>query len=178
MRSGAHGTAPPARQVEIPLTDREHYVTGVYALNVIGPDGKPGDWHDVFHWQEGHERPRAVTLAGGAEIRTTPFYGDLGVYEGREHLERQGLVVPPGVGEVYVADHMRAVLDLVYRSLTRWGRVRNLVGATTDWFETYEDGVTVLEYAARMTGHFPAPAQTQLRRWLDGEHAGLREVYG
>ena len=68
---------------------------------------------------------------------------------GQEHLEHQGLVVPPDVGEVYVADHVRAVLDLVYRSLTRWGRVRNLVGATTDWFETYEDGVTVLEYAAR-----------------------------
>ncbi|QQO77397.1 hypothetical protein [Actinomyces sp. HMT897] len=38
---------------------------------------------------------------------------------GQEHLEHQGLVVPPDVGEVYVADHVRAVLDLVYRSLTR-----------------------------------------------------------
>ncbi|WP_448759964.1 hypothetical protein [Actinomyces oricola] len=37
------------RQIEIPPTDHEHYITGLYALNVLAPEGTSGDWHDVFH---------------------------------------------------------------------------------------------------------------------------------
>lgn len=37
------------RQVEIPPTDPEHYITDLYALNVQAPEGTSGDWHDVFH---------------------------------------------------------------------------------------------------------------------------------
>ena len=44
-------------QVEIPPTDSEHYITGLYALNVQAPEGTSGDWHDVFHWQEGYDDP-------------------------------------------------------------------------------------------------------------------------
>lgn len=79
------------RQVEIPPADPEHYITGLYALNVQTPEGTSGDWHDVFHWQEGYDNPSQVTLGGSTEIDTTPIYGGWGVYEGKDRLLAMGL---------------------------------------------------------------------------------------
>lgn len=42
-----------------------------------------------------------------------------GVYEGKDRLLAMGLAVPSEVREVYLANHTRAILDLLYRSLTR-----------------------------------------------------------
>ena len=84
--SQAEYLASLPRQVEIPPTTPEHYITGLYALNLAAPEGTSGDWHDVFHWQDGTEQPRQVTLAGMGDIETTSIYGDLGIYEGRDRL--------------------------------------------------------------------------------------------
>ena len=129
--SQAEYLASLPRQVEIPPTTPEHYITGLYALNLAAPEGTSGDWHDVFHWQDGAEQPRQVTLAGMGDIDTTSIYGDLGIYEGRDRLVAQGLDIPAGMQRVYIANHSRAILDLLYRSLHRRGRVLNLTGATT-----------------------------------------------
>lgn len=169
--------AQPSRQVEIPPTTPERYITGIYALNVQAPEGTSGDWHDVFHWQEGRDRPRQVTLGGSTEIDTSPIYGSYGIYQGRQRLESMGLVLPQ-TGEVYLANHTRAILDLLYRSLTRWGRILNLTGASTDWLDTYDQGVFLLEQAARLAPHFPHTAQDELRRWVNNEAVELRAVYG
>ena len=37
------------RQVEIPPTTPEHYITGLYALNLAAPEDTSGNSHDVFH---------------------------------------------------------------------------------------------------------------------------------
>lgn len=166
------------RQIEIPSTDSEHYITGLYALNVQAPEGTSGDWHDVFHWQEGYNNPPQVTLGGSTEINTTPVYGGWGVYEGKGRLLAMGLTVPSEVREAYLANHTRAILDLLYRSLTRWGRVLNLTGAATDWLDTYEQGAFLLEQAEHLAPHFPETAQNELRRWIETEAADLRAVYG
>ena len=166
------------RQGEIPPTDPEHYITGLYALNVQAPEGTSGDWHDVFHWQEDYDNPPRVTLGGSAEVDTTPIYGGWGVYEGKDRLQAMGLAVPSEVREVYLANHTRAILDLLYRSLTRWGRVLNLTGAATDWLDTYEQGVFLLEQAEYLAPHFPEAVQDELRRWIEEEAAELRAVYG
>ena len=55
--SQAEYLATSTRQVEIPPTTPEHYITGIYALNLAAPEGTSGDWHDVFHWQNGTEQP-------------------------------------------------------------------------------------------------------------------------
>lgn len=100
------------RQVEIPPTDPEHYITGLYALNVQAPEGTSGDWHDVFHWQKDYDNPPRVTLGGSAEVDTTPIYGGWGVYEGKDCLLAMGLAVPSEVREVYLANHTRAAVPV------------------------------------------------------------------
>ena len=82
------------------------------------------------------------------------------------------------VYEVYLAWPTIPRLDLLYRSLTRWGHVLNLTSAATDWLDTYEQGALLLEQAEHMTPHFPETAQNELRRWIEGEAAELRTVYG
>lgn len=112
------------------------------------------------------------------DIATTPIYGDLGVYEGRDRLAAQGLDVPAGMRQVYIANHSRAILDLLYRSLHRWGRVLNLTGATTDWLDTKEQGEQLLKQATMLEASFHPAAQDELRRWVADEASALRAVHG
>ncbi|MGC4105891.1 MAG: hypothetical protein QM753_05965 [Thermomicrobiales bacterium] len=158
-----------AVQVVIPPTDREHYITGVYALNVPAPEGTTGDWHDVFHWQPATERPRTILLGGGDAVDTNPIYGDLGVYEGHDRLLANGLSLPSGITEIYVANHVRAILDLLYRSLNRYGRILNLTNVTTDWLNTPEQQEFVLVQAPRMADSLDADAKRALAAWIAGE---------
>ena len=161
----------PARQVEIPLTTRERYITGVYALNIEPPEGTTGDWHDVFHWRDGLDDPVELMLGGTEEVNTNHIYGDLGVYEGRDRVLRKRLSRAPGVSEVFIANHYRAILDMLFHSLTQYGRVYNLNGATVDWLDTPEQQHYVLEQATRMAPHLTEPAQAMLTAWIEGELA-------
>lgn len=178
----AFATLRPAterlQQVTIPVTTPRRYITGLYALNLPSPEGTSGDWHDVFHWQEGYEPPRQVTLGGTEEINTQPIYGQLGIAEGKHRLLCRGLHVPMDMPAVYLANHTRAILDLLYRSLTRHGRVLNLTGATSDWLDSRQQGSDLLEHATRLLPHFPPSGQASLRRWIEQEDTELRAVYG
>lgn len=70
------------------------------------------------------------------------------------------------------------ILDLLYRSLHRWGRILNLTGATTDWLDTREQGERLLERATMLESSFHPAAQDELRRWITDEARTLRAVYG
>ncbi|WP_043562507.1 hypothetical protein [Actinomyces israelii] len=161
----------PSRQVEIPPTTPERYITGIYALNVQAPEGTSGDWHDVFHWREGVDDPDEVMLGGSAEVDTNHIYGDLGIYNGKDSLLAKGLEIPGQTASVYVANHFRAILDMVYHSLTHYRRVYNLTGATTDWLDTPEQQQYVLEQATRMTPFLPQESQQHLADWVSKELA-------
>jgi hypothetical protein len=89
-----------------------------------------------------------------------------------------GLDIPAGMQRVYIANHSRAILDLLYRSLYRWGRVLNLTGATTDWLDTREQGERLLEQATLLEPSFHPTTQDELRRWIADEARTLRAVYG
>ena len=68
-------------------------------------------------------------------------------------------------------------MDLLYRSLHRWGRVLNLTGATTDWLDTREQGEQLLDQATLLEPAFYPTAQDELRRWIADEARALRAVY-
>ena len=76
------------------------------------------------------------------------------------------------------SEHEELILDLLYRSLHRWGRVLNLTGATTDWLDTREQGERFLEQATLLEPAFHPAAQDELRRWIADEARTLRAVYG
>lgn len=116
----------------------------------------------MFHGQANVERPDTVTLSGRGDTDTKVIRGDLGVNEGRDRLLEYGLDTPADLTKIYLANHFRVILDLLYRSLRRLSRVLNLTGATTDWLDTPEQQEFVLVQATRMAVQFDADAQRAL----------------
>lgn len=169
----------PGRKAVIPWTTPTRYVTGIYALNIQAPEGTSGDWHDVFTWIEGYQ-PERVILVGGdtEEINTVPIYGSLGIYEGLGNLLQRGLELPDGMTEAYVANHTRAILDMLYGTLHRHGKIYNLIGAATDWLDTLEQGAFLLDQAELLLLHFPGRPGQELQTWIDGEWKQVREDFG
>lgn len=159
-------------QLEIPPTDPAHYITGIYALNLPAPEGTTGDWHDVFHWRQGIDRPGHVLIGGSEELDTNAIYDNLGIYEGKASLQNLGLDLPLGTEHIYVANHFRAILDLLYRSLSRYQAVFNLTGATEDWLDTPEQCDYLLDQAARLAPSLTERAQAALRSWINHERQG------
>ena len=78
----------------------------------------------------------------------------------------------------HLSEREELILDLLYRSLHRWGRVLNLTGATTDWLDTKEQGERLLEQATLLEPSFHPVAQDELRHWIADETRTLRAVYG
>lgn len=162
--------AVPAGQCEIPRTSPTRYISGLYALNVRAPEGTTGDWHDVYHWRAGIDNPRKVTLAGdGTEIDTNPIWGNFGVYEGKSKLIQSGLIVGADIERVYIANHFRAILDLLYYSLKKYGEVHNLSGAANDWLDTQKQKELLLGKAEQLSDIFDGKSLVALLNWVDGE---------
>jgi hypothetical protein len=157
-------------EVKIPQTSKDRYISGLYALNVRAPEGTTGDWHDVWHWRGGIDSPRSVMLAGvDTEADTIPIYGDFGIYEGKNCLADSGLDVDSDISEVYIANHYRAILDMLYRSLKKYGEVYNLSGATNDWLDTDEQKALVLSRAKLLENLFDGKASVALQNWIAAE---------
>jgi len=160
----------PAIQCEIPQTSRKRYITGMYALNLPAPEGTTGDWHEVFFWREGIDEPCTVDLAGDdTDWNTNPIYGDYGVYEGKENLIKKGIYVKDDIKEVYIANHFRAILDLLFYSLTKYRVVLNLTGATDDWLDTPEQKAELIAKAELLLDVFEGKAKRSLTEWIDYE---------
>ena len=171
---GATAKPTPPRyelvQIPIPETTPEHYITGLYALNIPAPEGTTGDWHQVFRHRAGRPPTQEVTLGGG-EYSTNHLFGSWGVTEGRERLESVGLAVPDEMRNVYVANHMRAIADLVYESVRKYGTVRRLQGATRDWLDTNEQRDTVFAMARRIAADSASDAEVveAIEQWIADE---------
>ena len=160
----------PFRQVEIPVTSKERYISGLHALNIPAPEGTFGDWHDVFHHPEdAPDRAWKLQLGGSDWVDTNHIYQDLGVYQGLDNILHKGLQVPDDMTEVWVANHFRAILDLIYRSLQRFDDIYGLEAATTDWLDTPEQQTYLLEQATLMLPHLSHEHQEKLAAWIEQE---------
>jgi hypothetical protein len=77
--------------------DNIKYVSGIFALNLVCDLETPGDWHrSSLNWKNAPK-----TLKSSAE---SPF-GNWGIESGHK--------IPETDGEYYVANHIRALLDLI-----------------------------------------------------------------
>lgn len=164
--------SPKMNQIEIPETTPQRYITGKAALNLPAPEGTSGDWHFVisFYDPANSNKPLSLLLAGeGEQLNTNPIYGEYGIYECSEAMRRRNLILPEGMTAVYAANHFRAILDMVYNTLTVYQRVVALQGATEDWLDTEEQKEELLKEAAKMLPFFADKAQRQLQQWIDQE---------
>lgn len=95
----------------IPTTSPARYITGFDALNIPSDDGGCADWHFGASFLDSN---RSARVTGVNYPDTSAAFGPYGVRECGAALRAAGR--PDVAGQVWAADHVRAVLDLVYRS--------------------------------------------------------------
>lgn len=86
------------------------YLTGIHALNIECPLLTSGDWHaSALRWKD-------LTIADTENM----FFGDYGI--------TMGVPVPEHYGPYVVANHIRALLDLL-----QWGNFATAQGMNDDF---------------------------------------------
>ena len=101
--------------VAVPRTSPRRYVSFHRALNLRRAHELTGDWHALSAWARIDDGAWDAALAGeGCGVDTTPSLGTRGVREMAAELRRLGV---PMDGPVWVADHPRAIADLVMLDL-------------------------------------------------------------
>ena len=110
-----------ANTIDFPYTSPTRYLTGMVALNIPAPEKTGGDWHfwGIF---DSPRFPDNLTLAGeGLEWNTNALFGEYGIHECSDILRGRRISIPDGV-QVFSANHYRAILDMLYRSVSS-GRI-------------------------------------------------------
>ena len=165
------------RQTEIPWTTEQQYITGTYAINIPGEDPMSGGWHDDMFWHPiGVREPLPISLGGQDDFDTNAVYGTMGVEEARERVVGMGLFVSPNIPKVYVANHMRALLDLVYHEIESFGKPTSTIGGVKDWLVTEEERDKLLSEAPKLEVLMNDPQKIEkLHEWIAGERARLEK---
>jgi hypothetical protein len=161
-------------QKVIPRTTPQTYITGHDALNIHGDDDSHGEWHDVFWHPIGVRRPPPVSLGGQGCFDTNPVYGTWGVREARASVVGMGLFVAPDITEVYVANHTRAILDLLFCEIKSYGHPTSTIQSSWDWLDTAEQRDTLLMQAHKLAALLQTtPDVRQLEEWISRERTLL-----
>ena len=154
-------------QTEIPPTSRINYITGVYALNIPDKEATTGDWHDDVFWHPvAVRKPEDISLGGKGEFDTNHIFDDMGVQQARKRLVRIGLHVPDSIKKVYVANHIRAALDLAFYELNHDGRPTSVRGASSDWLDTEKQKRKLLMHAERLGDFLVGTQVEELEKWI------------
>jgi hypothetical protein len=154
-------------QTEIPPTNRINYITGIYALNIPDQEGTTGDWHDSVFWHPlGIRIPTPISLGGKGAFDTNQMLGDMGVQEAHKRVVGIGLHVADYIKEVYVANRIRATLDLAFSELSIYGRTMTVRGASSDWLDTAEQKETLLRHAATLASLLVGTMRAGLDDWI------------
>lgn len=148
---------------DIPETSVLCYISGHHSLNLDLKDGTGYDWHFMNYWMGGS---KPIKLYGkGQETDTNNIYGYYGVADRSSLLESMGLQV----GIVYIADHHRAVLDLVYESLIRYKLIGYAKGCVRDFFFEESQSKELFVQLVRLYGVLDEERSEILDEWLSKE---------
>lgn len=133
------------------------------ALNIPAPERTGGDWHfwGIF---DSPRFPDNLALAGeGLEWDTNSVFGDYGIHECSEELRRRGIIIPEGT-RVYSANHFRAILDMLYRSVSSGRIPRHL--EIEGWLDSDEQKKTLFELLNRFLPKFSYSEKELVFSWI------------
>ena len=156
----------PDTPIRIPPTTPTSYISFVCALNLKLPGEFTGDWHfhTSFFCNPGQS---SAPLAGpGGWVDTTPSLGTKGVREmGRVIAARK---IKPYDGPVYVANHYRAIADMVMDDLLEGPLDCIFPACTINDYLNEEANIERLvnEYLKPMRGHLDQTRKAAFDRWL------------
>ncbi|MGL3709416.1 hypothetical protein ACSYAY_00930 [Leptospirillum ferriphilum] len=146
-----------------PKTSPTRYLTGMVALNIPSPEGTGGDWHfwGIF---DSPRFPDNLTLAGeGLEWNTNALFGDYGIHECSDFLRCRGIPLPEGT-RVYSANHYRAILDMLARSVSSGRIPRHL--EIEGWLDSAEQKKTLFKLLDRFLPKFSPSEKELVSSWI------------
>jgi hypothetical protein len=155
----------------LPKTSVRTYISGLHSLNLDLKDGTGFDWHFSNYWLEGNT---PIKLYGeGQETNTNGIYGYYGVSNRDWILQNFGL----NVKTIYMADHHRAILDLVYESLSKYKMIGYAKGCVSDYFFDNNHAHELFAQLVRMLSHMEGERREILYGWLSREFRSFYKLW-
>ena len=146
-----------------PKTRPTRYLTGMVGLNIPAPEKTGGDWHFWGIFDSPHF-PDNLPLAGeGLEWNTNLVFGNCGIHECSDILRGRGISFPDGV-QVFSANHYRAILDMLARSISKGNVPLHL--AISDWLDTEEQKSILFSFLDQFSHRFSPPEQKMIASWI------------
>jgi hypothetical protein len=153
-----------ANTIDFPYTSPTRYLTGMTALNIPAPENTGGDWHFSGAFRSS-SFPENLKLAGeGLEWNTNALFGEYGIHECSDILRSRGISIPDGV-QIFSANHYRAILDMLYRSVSSGHIPQHL--AIGDWLDTEEQKKEFFRLLDRFFDRFSPSQQTLVSVWIE-----------
>jgi hypothetical protein len=152
---------------KIPLTTISKYISGLHSLNVDLGDGTGYDWHFMNYWLDGSNPIK--TYGSGSLTDTNPFYGYYGIADRSAELRKIGI----NAKVVFMANHHRAILDLVYESLIRHEQIGYAKGCVGDYFFDKKDIFELFYQLILMLEILDEDRREILDEWLSREFRSL-----
>ncbi len=150
--------------ISFPVTSRSRYVTGIAALNIPAPENTGGDWHFLNTFKS-QAFPGNIDLAGeGLEWNTNAVFGDYGIHECSDYLHFRGVPIKKGM-PVYSANHYRAILDMVHRSISN-GRIPCHIDID-GWLDSEQQKNMFFSLLDRFSGKLSPAEQRLVSSWTD-----------
>ncbi|WP_369524895.1 hypothetical protein [Neisseria polysaccharea] len=144
----------------IPPTTPDRYVSSIVALNIISPDGT-GDWHSAGSLHD-NAFPEDIYIYGeGQKKNTNDLLGRDGIIDGTARLNRMGYF--PENAPVWLADHPRACVDLLYTTVLQDGILGTVM--LDEWFPAPEDKQAVYRLLDKMEPHLSSSEKENLTLW-------------
>jgi hypothetical protein len=159
------------------IKSNKYYISGIFALNIINEKEITfGDWHGSI-WNNINIYPnKKITHFGElGEFNTNMILGDYGIYEGKNMLiEKKN--IKTDVEYLYIANHIRAVLDLLYYYLSEHKVVWEVGEAAKDFIRDKNKIIEMLKLSKKLELYLNNEKLDQYKRWYIKQETFLNEV--
>ncbi|VVO63877.1 hypothetical protein [Pseudomonas fluorescens] len=149
--------------LDLSMVTCEHFITGKAAINFPRPHITSGGWHYLAYWNGGVDEAK-VSLAGIHYPDTTFCFGDTGILNATDELERRGWKTDH---QIYMADHLRATGDMVLK----WGLGRSEFCNVelSEWFPDDHDLDAMVGMLKGAINKLENVQGDRLSRWLGSQ---------
>ncbi len=149
--------------IYVPKTSQSTYISSILALNVISPE-YTGDWHSCSYWDHPERSKIDLWIFGdGQKFNTNCLLGSLGVIDGTKRLNEMGYF--PENKPVWIAEHSRAVVDLLYVTVLKSGNIGAII--LDDWFPTIDDKKRVYSLLSIIEKKLDKKEYEILQKWKE-----------
>lgn len=137
----------------LPKTSVDCYVSGMHSINLDLKDGTGVGWHYYNYWKLDSD----IKLYGkGMPVDITRVLGNYGVEDRSSVLGYS----------IFIADHTRAAVDLVYESLIKWNMIGEIRGMVDDIFLTREQQEEFFSKLLLLVDILDNECGDKLERWV------------